>query len=157
MEFSGGQAIYLQIAERICERILSRAWKQGERIPSVRELAEDIRVNPNTVMRSYAHLQELGIIHTQRGLGCFVAEDAAARTKELKRQSFIARELPQVFKTMDLLGMSCDELARLYAQKRDEARRSPASANPDSDRPEGSAESARLDNDTSVETKEESR
>ncbi len=121
MEFSESQAIYLQIADHICERILSRSWKQGERIPSVRELAEDIRVNPNTVMRSYGYLQELGIIHLQRGLGYFVAEGAATRTKELKRQSFIARELPRLFKTMDLLGMSCQELERLRAERRDEA------------------------------------
>jgi DNA-binding transcriptional regulator YhcF (GntR family) len=118
MEFSHDGAIYQQIADHLCERILAGEWKEGERIPSVRELAEDIRVNPNTVIRSYGWLQELGIIHTQRGLGYFVAPEARARTLEMKRQSFVARELPRIFKTMELLGMSCDEMARLHEERK---------------------------------------
>ena len=50
MEFTASQAIYLQIADQICERILCGQWKEGERIPSVREMGESIQVNPNTVM-----------------------------------------------------------------------------------------------------------
>jgi len=114
MDFDGRQAIWLQIADHICERILAGAWQPGERVPSVRELAEEIRVNPNTVIRSYGYLQELGIIHTQRGMGYFVAEDAAAKTVELKRQDFVARKLPVVFRTMDLIGMGWRDLKRLY-------------------------------------------
>ncbi len=114
MDFDGSQAIYLQIADRICDRVLAGAWKPGERVPSVRELAEEISVNPNTVIRSYGYLQELGIIHTQRGLGYFVAEDATAKTIALKRQAFAARQLPEVFRTMDLLGMGWEDLKQLY-------------------------------------------
>ena len=114
MEFRENQAIYLQIADHISERILSGSWKPGERIPSIRELAEAIEVNPNTVMRSYGYLQDLGIIYNQRGIGYFVAEDAYDKTLDLKKRNFIRRELPRIFRTMDLLHLTCDDLKRLY-------------------------------------------
>ena len=113
MEFRQNQAIYLQIADHITERILSGTWPEGERIPSIREMAEDIQVNPNTVMRSYAYLQDLGIIYNQRGIGYFVAEDAYRKTLELKKQNFIRRELPRIFRTMDLLHLTCEDLLTL--------------------------------------------
>jgi GntR family transcriptional regulator len=67
-------------------------------------------------MRSYAYLQDLGIIYNQRGIGYFVAEDAYALTLEQKKRNFVRRELPQVFKTMDLLHLSCEDLRTLYEQ-----------------------------------------
>jgi DNA-binding transcriptional regulator YhcF (GntR family) len=121
MEFMASQAIYLQIADQICEHILSGKWKEGERIPSVREMGEIVQVNPNTVMRSFGYLQEQGIIFNQRGIGYFVADGAQRRTLELKKESFVTRELPQVFRTMDLLGISCEELRRLYERRKKQA------------------------------------
>jgi DNA-binding transcriptional regulator YhcF (GntR family) len=117
MEFRRNQAIYLQIADHISERILSGTWQQAERIPSIRELSEEIQVNPNTVMRSYGYLQDLGIIYNQRGIGYFVAEDAYEKTLELKRGNFIRRELPRIFRTMDLLKLSCEDLRALHDQQ----------------------------------------
>ena len=113
MEFRQDQAIYLQIADHISERILSGVWNPEERLPSIRELAEAIEVNPNTVMRSYNYLQDLGIIYNQRGIGYFVAEDAYDKTLDLKKRNFIRRELPRIFRTMDLLHLTCDDLKRL--------------------------------------------
>jgi len=114
MEFRQNQAIYLQIADHISERILSGVWKEGERIPSIREMSEGIEVNPNTVMRSYGYLQDLDIIYNQRGIGYFVAEDAYRKTLEQKKKSFIRRELPRIFRTMDLLHLTCEDLKILY-------------------------------------------
>ena len=68
-------------------------------------------------MRSYSYLQELGIIFNQRGIGYFVAARAREITLELKKNNFINRELPQIFKTMDLLHLSFDDLAELYAAR----------------------------------------
>ena len=116
MEFRENQAIYLQIADHITERVLAGTWKAGERLPSIRELAEMSEVNPNTVMRSYNYLQELGIIYNQRGIGYFVAEDAYEKTLELKKRSFVRRELPRIFRLMDLLHLSCDDLQKLREQ-----------------------------------------
>jgi DNA-binding transcriptional regulator YhcF (GntR family) len=114
MEFRQNQAIYLQIADHITERILSGAWSEGERIPSIREMSEDIAVNPNTVMRSYGYLQDLGIIYNQRGIGYFVAEEAYRKTLELKKKNFIRRELPRLFRTMDLLHLTWEDLRTLH-------------------------------------------
>lgn len=118
MEFRQNQAIYLQIADHISERILSGTWSEGERIPSIREMSEEIEVNPNTVMRSYGYLQDLGIIYNQRGIGYFVAEEAHRKTLELKKKSFIRRELPHIFRTMDLLKITCDDLRVLHKESR---------------------------------------
>jgi len=116
MEFRQNQAIYLQIADHISERILSGTWKEGERIPSIREMSEAIEVNPNTVMRSYGYMQDLDIIYNQRGIGYFVAEDAYKKTLEQKKRSFIRRELPRIFRTMDLLHLTCEDLKVLYEE-----------------------------------------
>ncbi len=114
MEFRQNEAIYLQIADLACENVLSGGWKPGDRVPSVRELAGEIEVNPNTVVRTYAYLQDQGIIVNQRGLGYYVADRAPEVTRELMRRTFVSRDLPRTFRTMDLLGMGMDELRGLY-------------------------------------------
>jgi GntR family transcriptional regulator len=116
VEFRQNQAIYLQIADHISERILLGTWKEGERIPSIREMSELIEVNPNTVMRSYGYLQDLDIIYNQRGIGYFVAQDAYNKTLEQKKRSFVRRELPRIFRTMDLLHLTCEDLKILYEE-----------------------------------------
>ena len=117
MEFTQPQAIYLQIGDYICENILRRRWQGGDRIPSIRELAMDVQVNPNTVTRSYAYLQDRGIIYNRRGIGYFVADAAYLQACEFKRRSFIDRDLPQLFKTMDLLGLELSDLERHYRNR----------------------------------------
>ena len=76
----------------MCENILRRVWHGGDRIPSIRELAMDVQVNPNTVTRTYAYLQDQGIIFNRRGIGYFVADRAYHEARELKRRSFIDRD-----------------------------------------------------------------
>ena len=116
MEFQESQAIYLQIADMLCENMLSGSWKPGDRVPSIRELAESIAVNPNTVVRAYSYLQDHGIIHNQRGIGYFVAENAQEITRDLARRRFLDRELPRVIRTMKLLEIGFDELQKLYKE-----------------------------------------
>ena len=118
MEFRERQAIYLQIGDHICENILRKKWKAGEKIPSIREMSVSIEVNPNTVMRTYSYLQDMGIIYNKRGIGYFVADKAYEKTQELKRKNFIGRELPSLFKTMDLLHLTFDDLKELYQRDR---------------------------------------
>lgn len=122
MEFRDRQAIYLQIADLICETILSGSWKPGERIPSIRETAEASQVNPNTVTRTYAWLEERGIIRTQRGVGFFLAPDAYEVTRQLQRESFQRRELPRMFRLMDLLRIGFDELRQMYETQKENPR-----------------------------------
>jgi GntR family transcriptional regulator len=110
MEFHRKEAIFLQIVEMICEKILTKTWLEGDKIPSVRELAVGIEVNPNTVMRSYAYLQDRGIITNKRGIGYFVAEHAYDDTLNLMKSNFIKNDLPLFFKTITLLDMDFDDL-----------------------------------------------
>lgn len=110
MQFRESQAIYLQIADYVCERILLKEWKSEERIPSVREMAVQLEVNPNTVMRSYEFLQQKEIIINQRGIGYFVSAGALNQALEYRRDDFMQKELPQVFRNMYLLNMEPDDL-----------------------------------------------
>jgi DNA-binding transcriptional regulator YhcF (GntR family) len=112
MEFSESQAIYEQVADHVCEMILRGVWPEGDRIPSVRELAMELQVNPNTVNKGYSVLQDREIIQNQRGIGYFVSEGAAERTRNEKRHEFLTEELPNVFRTMELLDMGFDEFSR---------------------------------------------
>ena len=114
MEFTEQHAIYLQIADYLCEQILIGTWTEGDRVPSVREMAVSLEVNPNTVARTYAYLQEKGVIAIQRGVGYFVADGGYPSTQALKRDDFIKKDLPRVFKTMDLLQIDFGELRTYY-------------------------------------------
>lgn len=110
MEFNQSQAIYLQIGDYICEQILIERWKEGDRILSVRELGMNLQVNPNTVIRTFEFLQNNEIIFNKRGVGYFVEENAKKKIIEYRRKQFLEFELPIIFKNMNLLGMSIDEI-----------------------------------------------
>lgn len=105
MNFDNNKPIYIQIADNICEKVLSGALEEGGRIPSVREWAAEIGVNPNTVARSYDLLVERGVIFIQRGIGYFTVENARETVKESERQKFIDEDLPQLLKRAELLGI----------------------------------------------------
>jgi GntR family transcriptional regulator len=114
MEFQAQLAIYLQIAHQMAERIIAGEWPPGHRIPSSRDLAADIEVNPNTVMRAYAFLQDEAIIVNQRGVGFFVAEQGVEKAKALKKAIFLRELLPQLMRHMELLNISWEELQTYY-------------------------------------------
>ena len=120
MEFHKKEAIFLQIVELICEKILTRTWIEGDKIPSVRELAVSIEVNPNTVMRSYAYLQERDIIINKRGIGYFVAEHAYDDTLDLMKSNFIRNDMPIFFKRIRLLDIGFDELKERFIKFEEE-------------------------------------
>lgn len=114
MEFHDQEPIYLQIAEMICDRILMKTFREDERIPSVREMAIQLEVNPNTVMRTYEYLQGKEIISNKRGVGYFVSVDGIAKATDLRKTEFIEIELPRIFKTAQLLNISIEELQKQY-------------------------------------------
>ncbi len=116
MEFKDKQSIYLQIADYVCEQILLGQWPPGERIPSVRDLAANLEVNPNTVMRTYEFLQSQEIIANKRGIGYSAAENARQLIVAFRRERFLENELPEFFKTLYLLNISMDELQTRYEQ-----------------------------------------
>ncbi|MDD3321344.1 MAG: GntR family transcriptional regulator [Paludibacter sp.] len=114
MEFKENQTIYLQIGDYVCEQILLGRWNEGDRILSVRELGVDLEVNPNTVMRSYDFLQSNEIIFNKRGVGYFVEENAKTKIINYRRKQFLEQELPVIFKTMNLLGMTIEDINIQY-------------------------------------------
>jgi|SRR4051794_23343368 GntR family transcriptional regulator len=118
MDFREEQPIYLQIADYVCEKILLKKWEQGDRVPSVRELAVELAVNPNTVMRTYELLQEEDIVFNQRGVGLFVSVSGMKNAREYRRTQFMKKELPAFFKSMTLLQISIEELEELLKQKK---------------------------------------
>ncbi|SDH07377.1 GntR family transcriptional regulator [Mucilaginibacter sp. P25] len=114
MEFKDNEAIYLQIAAFVSDQILMGKWPGGQKIPSVRDMAIELEVNPNTVMRSYEFLQGLEIIYNKRGLGLFVADDGFDKVKAYRKENFVRQNLPELFKNMYLLGISIDEISLQY-------------------------------------------
>lgn len=116
MQFNEPRSIYLQIADQIRDRILQGEWEAGERIPSIRELAIELGVNPNTVTKSYQALLDWGIVANQRGRGYFVSDEAAQRALKAMREEFVRDELPKVVRAMQMLDIGVDELAAYLAQ-----------------------------------------
>ena len=110
MQFNKHSSIYLQIAEYMYDRILSGDWPDGQRIPSIRDMAIQLEVNPNTVTRTYALLQEEGTLENQRGIGYFTSLEARKQVLQRKRQGFFKKEIPALLETMDQLGITEDAL-----------------------------------------------
>lgn len=114
IQFDSGSAIYLQVADFMSEKILTGEWAENERIPSIREVAAMVQVNPNTVMRSYAHLQDNEVIFNKRGVGYFVSDDGKTQVQAFKRVGFIETKLPRLFHEAALLSVTAEELKGLY-------------------------------------------
>ncbi|MCR5312247.1 MAG: GntR family transcriptional regulator [Bacteroidaceae bacterium] len=110
MDFKEKKAIYLQIADYLCDEILADKYLSNERIPSVREYAAHVEVNVNTCMRTYDWLQSQDIIFTKRGLGYFVAQEAKETILKMRKKEFFEEFLPDLTKKMKTLGISIEEL-----------------------------------------------
>ena len=116
MDFRQNQPIYLQIAEYVCEQILLKKWKLGDKIISIRDIAVEMEVNPNTVQRAYDFLQQRNIITNKRGIGYFTEEDAMERILEFRKEQFMDHELPQFLRTLYLLKIDLKEVKTKYEQ-----------------------------------------
>jgi DNA-binding transcriptional regulator YhcF (GntR family) len=116
MQFTESQAIYLQIAKIMEEKILRKEWLAEMRIPSVRDLAVAMEVNPNTAVRAFEILQQKEVIYNKRGIGYFVSENAYAIIKKEWKKNFEAQELPEFFKNITLLDFSMEEITTLYTK-----------------------------------------
>jgi len=86
MRFNNEKPIYLQIAEYIIEKILTKEWSEQQRIPSVRELATQIEVNPNTIAKTFSYLEQNDIIFKERGLGYYVAAESRMNIIMLRKK-----------------------------------------------------------------------
>jgi len=116
MDFKENPAIYIQIAEYVCEQILLKKWKLGEKIISIRDLAVNMEVNPNTVQRAYDFLQQRDIITNKRGVGYFTEDDAMERILNFRREQFIENELPVFMRNVYLLKIDFKEIKTMFDQ-----------------------------------------
>jgi DNA-binding transcriptional regulator YhcF (GntR family) len=110
MEFRNTKGIFLQIADSISEKVIEGKYSPGEKIPSVRDLANEMGVNPNTVMRTYSELQTRGIIDNKRGMGFYVTGNAIEIIMQWKKKEFFENELPLIVRQTRILNITFDEL-----------------------------------------------
>ena len=113
-KYKKNKAIYLQIAERINDMIITGKYREEERIPSVREYAAMVEVNFNTVMRSFEHLQASGIIFNKRGLGYFVVAGACEKIHSIRKEHFLQNEINDFFKQIYMLEIPINEIVAMY-------------------------------------------
>jgi DNA-binding transcriptional regulator YhcF (GntR family) len=109
-EWNDSQPIYRQLRDRVVAMILDGVLKEGDPLPSVRNVAAELRVNPLTVLKSYQQLVDEQLVESRRGLGMFI--NAGARDLLLKgeRQKFLAEEWPRVHARIQRLGLTAEEL-----------------------------------------------
>ena len=110
MDFRKQKPIYLQIADHLSEQVLQGLLTPDERIPSVRDVATSMGVNPNTVMRTFDYLQQEEIIYNRRGVGYFVSADARERILAHQRREFLEEDMPIIKQKMKVLGIGIEEL-----------------------------------------------
>ena len=113
IDFKSTKGIFLQIAENICHQILEDVLKAGDRVPSVRDLAADFEVNRNTILRTYALLDESGIFENRRGVGFFVSAKAVEIIQASERKEFFTNDLPEFIQKIKLLKLTGSDLSEL--------------------------------------------
>ncbi|MFZ5352209.1 MAG: GntR family transcriptional regulator [Bacillota bacterium] len=114
IEFNENIPIYIQIMNHIKRDIVTGKLKGGDKLSSVREMAEAMKVNPNTIQRAYQELERENVTYTQRGMGTFITEDSS-KVMELKRE--MSKELIFYFiKGMKDLGFNNEEIINVISQ-----------------------------------------
>ena len=111
-QFNDSQPIFLQIRQRIVEMILKRAVKEGEALPSVRQIATDLSVNPLTVTKAYDGLVDIGVVESRRGMGMYVSPGARKQLLAHERQKFLSEEWPRIVSQIRALELDPSTLLK---------------------------------------------
>ncbi|HZC24187.1 MAG TPA: GntR family transcriptional regulator [Candidatus Binatia bacterium] len=109
-EWNDNQPIYRQLRDRVVAMILDGVLKEGDPLPSVRNVAAEYRVNPLTVLKGYQELVDEGLVETRRGRGMFINAGARAQLLQGERQKFLAEEWPRIKANIQRLGLDAEEL-----------------------------------------------
>ena len=109
-EWNDSQPIYRQLRDRVVEMILDGVLKEGDSLPSVRNVAAEYRVNPLTVLKGYQQLVDEGLVEARRGLGMFINAGARSLLLRGERQKFLEEEWPRIHATIERLGLTEEEL-----------------------------------------------
>jgi GntR family transcriptional regulator len=118
INFKSGMPIYLQVVDQIKAAAAAGALRPGEVLPSIRPLAEELRVNRNTIAKAYSELESLGVIETLPGRGCFLTENHTALRKEVRRKLLIA-EIDQAIVQAHHLQVPRNEFLELLHERLD--------------------------------------
>jgi DNA-binding transcriptional regulator YhcF (GntR family) len=118
MDFKSNKPIYMQIVDYSFHKMLTKEWQADQRIPSVRELAMLLQVNPNTAMRAFEYMQQEDIIYPKRGLGYYVSPQAYKHVLSIRKKEFFDEILPETFALMDELGITFEEISQKYKQSK---------------------------------------
>ena len=134
-EWNDSQPIYRQLRDRVVAMILDGVLKEGDALPSVRNVAAEYRVNPLTVLKGYQQLVDEGLVESKRGLGMFVNTGARSLLLKAERQKFLGEEWPRVRATIERLGLTANELLNgathpTQHPSPDDAPAKPAESNP---------------------------
>ena len=116
INFKSGKPVYLQVVDQIKAAAASGALQAGEALPSIRPLAEELRVNRNTVAKAYSELENLGVIETLPGKGCFLKENQSPLRKEVRRKMLI-EEIDQAIVQAHHLQVPRDEFLKLVHER----------------------------------------
>ena len=116
-EWNDSQPIYRQLRDRAVHMILDGVLKQGDPLPSVRNVAAEYRVNPLTVLKAYQQLVDEELVEMKRGLGMFVKAGARDLLLKAERQKFLADEWPRVAEKIQRLGLTQKELDAAAAKR----------------------------------------
>jgi GntR family transcriptional regulator len=111
-EWNDSQPIYRQLRDRVVAMILDGVLKEGDPLPSVRNVAAEYRVNPLTVLKGYQELVDEGLVESKRGLGMFINVGARNLLLQGERQKFLGEEWPRVYASIQRLGLSAEELLK---------------------------------------------
>jgi GntR family transcriptional regulator len=114
IDFRSGEPIYVQIMEQIRQMVATGELKQGDQLPTVRQMATELRVNFNTVARAYRMLDEAGLISTQQGRGTYIWETPSEETNRQLRQKGLHELTLRYLEDAQRLGYSKDEVIRAY-------------------------------------------
>jgi GntR family transcriptional regulator len=117
MIFNNDKAIYVQMADRLCDEILAGKYNADDRIPSVREYAVMLEVNTNTAVKAYDLLAREEIIYNKRGLGYFVSPGAHDEIRASRKKEFIEQTLPDVFRQMHLLDIDIRDVQKEWEKR----------------------------------------
>jgi GntR family transcriptional regulator len=109
-EWSDNQPIYRQLRDRVVAMILDGVLKEGDPLPSVRNVAAEYRVNPLTVLKGYQELVDADLVESRRGLGMFIKAGAKKSLLQNERKNFLAEEWPRILATIGRLGLKPEEL-----------------------------------------------
>lgn len=134
IDFKSGKPVYLQLVDQVRYAAAAGGLRPGEALPSIRPLAEELRVNRNTIAKAYAELESQGVIETLPGKGCFLRENNSPFTKSV-RQKLLVREIDEAVVTAHHLQVDRETFLKIVNERLDEMERKVADAEENTSKP----------------------